>query len=198
MTAQSLQQLSIKEYVELEQSTQTKYEYHNGEVFALAGGTINHSLLCGSIYGELRHQLKAKNKDCLAFTSEMKLNIAHSKSYVYPDAMVVCGEYKIGADYKHAITNPVLIVEVLSKSSADYDRGDKFYKYRTIDSFQEYLLIEQDKPQVELFYRKKDAHTWQIDRFEGLDAVFPLQSLSIEISMNALYDKVKFAKDDVA
>ena len=194
MIAQSIQKLSVEEYVDLEQSTQTKYEYHNGEVFALAGGTINHSILCARIHSQLSHQLIAKKSDCETFTSEMKLNIEHSNSYVYPDAMVVCGEFKVGVQLKDAISNPVLIVEVLSKSSADYDRGDKFHKYRTINSFQEYLLIEQDKPVVELFYRKKDTGTWQIDRFEGLERSFLLQSLSIEIDMNALYKKIEFEK----
>lgn len=98
--------------------------------------------------------------------------------YFYPDAMVVSGDFKQPKGFKDAITNPVLIVEVLSKSSAEYDRGEKFHKYQRINSFEEYVLIAQDKPVVETFYRKKKTKTWQIDRYESLETTFQLHSIS--------------------
>ena len=192
MTVQRKQKLTVEEYVELEQSTDTKYEYHNGEVFALAGGSINHSVLCTNISGELRSIIKSKKKDCFAFNSEMKLNIEAYKNYLYPDAMVVCGEFKHPENFKDAITNPIIIVEVLSKSTAAYDRGEKFHKYRSIKSFQEYLLISQDKPLVEVYYRKPNTDTWQFNSYKGLEASFQLQSLQIEIEIKELYNKVNF------
>jgi len=196
MTAKRIQKLSVEAYINLEESGQTKYEFHNGEVFALAGGSINHALLCGNVFGELRNQLKSNAKDCVALNSEMKLNIEAFDSFVYPDAMVVCGEFKRGITYKESISNPVLIVEVLSKSTVEYDKGDKFFKYRSIIGFQEYVLIEQDKPVVEIYYRGKETDKWKIDRYEGLETTFQLQSIAIEIEMSALYDKVKFEKLD--
>jgi len=143
----------------------------------VAGGSINHALLCGNIFGELRNQLKSNAKDCVALNSEMKLNIEVFDSYVYPDAVVVCGEFKRGASYKESISNPTVIVEVLSKST-------------------EYVLIEQDKPVVEIYYRGKDTDAWKIDRFEGLEATIQLQSISIEIEMQVLYEGVKFEKGE--
>jgi len=192
MTAQRIKKLTVEEYVELEQSTNTKYEYHDGEVFALAGGSFNHSVLCSEIHLQLGTLLAKNGDNCFAFTSEMKLNIKKYNEYFYPDAMVVCGELVQSPQFKDAISNPVLIVEVLSEGTAEYDRGEKFHKYRNIKTFQEYVLIAQDKPVVEIFYRKKNANSWQIDRYVGLETSFQLQSISIEILMKALYDKIKF------
>jgi len=193
MTAQRIKKLTLEEYVELERSTNTKYEYHNGEVFALAGGTINHSILCSRINFHLGTKLNESKKDCEVFNSEMKLSLAaYNYGYVYPDAMVVCGEFKQASNFKDAITNPILIVEVLSKNSVAYDKGEKFHKYRSIKSFQEYLLISQDKPLVEVYYRKPNTDTWQINSYKGLEASFQLQSLQIEIEMKELYNKVIF------
>jgi len=191
MTAQRQKKLTVEEYVELERSTNTKYEYHNGEVFALAGGSFNHSILCSRIHSMLDRRLQKEKINCEALTSEMKLRIEKHEKYFYPDAMVVCGDFKQPKDFKDAITNPVLIVEVLSDSSAEYDRGEKFHQYSSIKTFQEYVLIAQDKPVVETFYRKKNTKTWQIDRYEGLETAFQLQSLSIEI---LIYDRTTHQK----
>jgi len=196
MTAQRIKKLTVEEYVELERSTNTKYEYHNGEVFAMAGASINHNRLCGNIYVELRYQLKLKKSRCETFNSDTKINLqAYNNKYLYPDAMVVCGNIKQPENFKDAITNPTLIVEVLSESTADYDRGEKFYKYGSIKTFQEYVLVAQDKPVVEIFYRKPGTETWEINRYEGLETTFNLQSLKIEIEMKALYERIVFEDD---
>lgn len=195
MTAQRKQKLTVKEYVELETTTNTKHEYHNGEVFALAGGSFNHSVLCSRIFGELRDGLLSKNKDCEAFTSEMKLKFEAYDSYAYPDAMVVCGDIKRAEQLKDAVTNPILIVEVLSEGTAAYDRGEKFDKYKSIQNFQEYVLIAQDKPVVEVYYCKPNTNTWQIERYEGLANTISLQSLSIKILMKQLYNNIKFEEE---
>ena len=185
MEAYKFPKLSVEEYIQRERESDTKYEYHNGEVYALAGGTLNHTKLCGNIYAELRSKLK--NLNCNPYTSEAKLSIKNKNTFVYPDSIVVCGEIKTSEKDKNAITNPTLIVEVLSKSTAHYDRGDKFHLYRQIPSLQEYVLIEQVKPVVEIYYRKERNDIWQISRIEGLDQAIKLQSLDIEISMSKLY-----------
>jgi len=195
MTAQRIKKLTVEEYVELERSTNTKYEYHDGEVFALAGDSFNHALLCSSIFGELREQLKSKKKNCFAFTSEIKLQIEKFNKYSYPDSMVVCGDFQHPENFEDAITNPTLIVEVLSDSTEAYDRGEKFKKYQSLPSFMEYVLISQYKPMVEVFYRESNSNIWQINYYEGLEATFKLQSLSIEITMEALYERVVFKEE---
>ncbi len=192
MKAHKIPKLTVEEYINQEKESGNKYEFHNGKIYALAGGTLNHGLLCGNIYAELRGALKNNKSKCKPFTSEVKLNIGSENSFVYPDSMVICGDIEIADTDKNSVKNPVLIVEVLSKSTALYDRGDKFYLYRQIPSLQEYVLIEQDKPLVEVFYKKPKSDLWRISRFEGLDTKIKLQSLNIEINMTDLYYDIEF------
>ncbi len=184
---------SIQEYRELEQQSDIKYEYHDGELFALAGGTLNHGLLSGNIYSEIRAGLATAGKGCKALNSEVKLAIETVNSFVYPDAMVVCGEVQTSQHDANAVISPILIVEVLSKSTADYDRGDKFHLYRQIPGLQEYVLVEQSRAQVELFYKRPQTDLWQITRTEGFDSELYLQSLDLKIPMKDLYFDVNFS-----
>jgi len=146
MKAHNLPILSFDEYLKQEAESNQKYEYHDGKIFALAGGTVNHGKICGNIYSELRNQLKTKQSNCPPFNSDVKLFIKQSNSYVYPDTMVICEDDNVGEskNNEHSVSNPKIIIEVLSKSTSGYDRGDKFYLYRQIPSFEEYVLIEQD------------------------------------------------------
>ena len=167
MHKEKLNNLSIKEYITLEQDTDTKYEYHDGSIYALAGGTLNHGLICGNIFGEIRGALKKSTKECKVMNSEIKLYIPTKNTFLYPDTMVVCGKMEISKVESNAITNPILIVEVLSKTTASYDRGDKFYLYRQLESLQEYILIEQEKPLIEIYKRESDL--WKITRISGIE-----------------------------
>lgn len=191
MKAQKLPNITVAEYIAQEQATGTKYEYHNGKIFALAGGSINHGLLCGNIYSELRNELKRKKSNCKPLTSEIKLNIEDQNIYVYPDTMVVCGGIEKSVKEENSVVNPILIVEVLSKSTANYDRGDKFFLYKQISTLQEYVLIEQDKAQVDVFYKKPGSDLWRISRFEGLETAIKFQSIDVEIKMSELYFEVE-------
>ena len=183
--------LSIKDYLDYEDSSQNKHEYEKGEILAMSGGTINHGILCGNAYNELREGIRKSKIKCNTIGSEVRIHIKKTNSIVYPDAMVICGEIEVSEDDKDAITNPVLVVEVLSKSTGDYDRGDKFYKYRQLDSFKEYILIDQEKPVVETYY-KKDDNSWEILRVEGLDKMLDIKSIGIQIKMALLYEGVNW------
>ncbi len=197
MKAHKLPKLTVEQYIQQESESDTKYEFHNGEIFALAGGTINHGLLCANIYSEIRNELRNKNSECKPLSSEIKLHVKNNKtnSFLYPDTMVVCGDLETSETYKEAITNPRLIVEVLSKSTANYDRGDKFHIYRQIPSLQEYVLIEQDKYVVDVHYKNPKSDLWRIARIEGAESSITFQSLDITIDMKDLFFDVKF--DDV-
>ena len=188
MNAHKLTNVTIEEYLEIEKETQTKYEYHDGSIYALAGGTLNHGIICGNIFGELRSGLKGTT--CKSINSEVKLHIRSENRFVYPDAMVICGEIQTSEKENNAVTNPKVIVEVLSKSTASYDRGDKFHMYRQIESLEEYVLIEQEKPLVEIYKRKGDL--WQITRVEGIEKEIHLTSLNLKIQLQDIYDDVKF------
>lgn len=187
MKALKLPDLTFAEYIQQEIESDTKYEYHDGKIYAGAGGTLNHGKICGNVYAELRSKLKGKASNCLPFNSEIKLHIAKTGSYVYPDAMVICGDVETPENNEHAVTNPVLIIEVLSKSTAEYDRGDKFYFYRQIPGFREYVLIEQDRHIVDVHFKAAQTNMWRITRYQGLDAVVKLRSIGVEMGMEDLY-----------
>lgn len=187
MDAVSVKKLSFEDYIRLEQETNTKYEYHNGEVFAMAGGTTDHSTISGNIFSDTDTALEKRSSSCRPFNSDTKLQFFNSDKYVYPDMMVVCDEEDIE---EQSVSNPIIVVEVLSDSTAKYDRGDKFHFYRSIASLQTYILIAQDKAQVEVFERKGDF--WKISRIEGLDETLRLEAIDIEIPLTRIYRNVRF------
>ncbi len=191
MKAHKIPHLSVAEYIKQEIETNTKHEYHNGKIYALAGGTLNHGLISGNIFSKMMSKLENKNSPCVPFNSDIKLYIEHSNSYVYPDSMVVCGDFENSEEDENSIVNPVLIVEVLSKSTAEYDRGDKFYLYRQIPTFKEYVLIEQKKHVVDVHFKSEFSDLWKIVRYQGLDKIIQLQSIGIEVSMKELYHRTK-------
>lgn len=192
MKVPKLPKLTVEEYMQHEIETGQKYEYHNGDIYALAGGSLEHALLVGNIYSELRNGLRAKKSNCKPITSEAKLHIERQNKYVYPDSMVICGEVERAEGNKNAVCNPVLIVEVLSESTSEYDRGDKFYFYRQIPTLQEYVLIEQNRYVVEVYSKKEKSDLWKISRYEGPEQSIILQSLDIEIKMSDLYFDIDF------
>ncbi len=181
---------SISQYLALEADADFKHEYEQGKVLAMTGGPINHGILCGNIYNELRQGLSGNKGDCKAFGSEIRIHIEKAEAIVYPDAMVVCSDLLISSSDPEAVTNPALVAEVLSASTESYDRGNKFFKYRQLDSLREYLLIAQDLPMVETFYRKAD-NVWEITRFSGLEATLSLKSIGLEIPLQSLYVNVR-------
>lgn len=196
MKAHQLSGCTVEEYRQLEIENDRKYEYHNGEIFALAGGSISHGLLCGNIYAEIRSALKQKKSPCKPVNSEIKLNVRFGKtnSFLYPDTMVIFGDFESAEQDENAVMNPVLIVEVLAKSTAEYDRGDKFYLYRQIEHLQEYVLIEQDKYIVDVYSKNPQSDLWRISRVEGIESAVTLQSIGITIPMRELYFDIELPK----
>jgi Uma2 family endonuclease len=183
--------LSLADYLALERCGDTRYEYHFGSVYARAGGTIRHTLISGNAFNSTKNALRGKKRDCLTFNSEIKIEITPGGRYVYPDAAVACPPLQESEQLTGAITNPILLIEVLSEHSEGYDRGDKFKYYRTLPSLQEYLLIAQDKPAVTLYRRGKGSDLFRIIDVEGLDATLTLQSLGINLSLSDLSEAVE-------
>ncbi len=190
MDAQRLPQLSLSEYVKLEEETGIRYEFHDGYVFAMAGGSINHGLISTRLIVLIGMGLLGAKRSCTVINNDVKLAIAVKNRYLYPDLSVVCGDIERSNDLREAIGNPILIVEVLSKSTAAYDRGDKLYLYRQLPSLQEYLIVEQDKPHVDLYQR--DGDTWRITTITGLSSRLKLDSIEIELALADIYDKITF------
>lgn len=142
---------TLAEYLELEASSQVRYEYKDGYVWAMSGGTHSHGKIVNNVNAELNLALRDQD-GCESYSGDVKITIDEVKANYYPDATVVCGEIKPSDKDPHSITNPILLVEVLSKSTEAFDRGEKFIDYRHLPTFTEYLLIAQDRPIVEVFY----------------------------------------------
>jgi Uma2 family endonuclease len=188
--------ITEEEYLEFERAAFEKHEYFNGEIYQMAGASNEHNLIGGNVYASLHSQVK--KRDCRAYQNDMRLLIEETGLYTYPDIMVVCGKPDI-KKYKglDSIKNPVLIVEVLSASTADYDKGAKFDHYRTIESLKEYVLVWQDKKRVAR-YTKQDDGSWVLRDFIGEEAEINLSAIECSLTMDDIYDKVEFAEESAA
>ena len=191
MNVNKLKNLTVAEYLALEKAWDTKYEYHDGQVVAMADEIGEHRLISGNAYAEMKFGLRKSNSDYIAMNDDVKLYIESSNKYLYPDAAVVYGELERIDNYTDSINNPTVVIEVLSKSTESYDRGDKFFIYQKIDSVKEYILINQYKPEADIFVRQQSG-SWDINRIEGLDKQLEIGSLGLSISMKDIYYKVVF------
>lgn len=177
-----------EEYLALERKADYKSEYFKGEIFAMAGASPEHVLIVTNVVSELRGQLK--KSPCTVYSTDLRLRINPAGLYTYPDIMVACDKPKFADDQKDTLINPTLIIEVLSDSTKDYDRGDKFEQYRTIVSFSEYLLIAQDKFHVEHFI-KQSANTWLLSETNRKQDSITLSSVTCVLPLMEIYDKLE-------
>ena len=177
------------EYFALEESTQLRYKYCNGEVIAMPGGTPNHNKLTLLFIALLMGKLKGQPYE--VFGADLRLWIPRRNTYNYPGVMVVTKPVELQTGRKDTVTNPILIAEVLSNSTKNDDHSEKFIDYRTIPSFQEYLLIDQYQPHVEQ-YIKQGANQWLMVEYDRLEDIVLLSSLGIEISLYELYENIEF------
>lgn len=193
MTALPKKKYTLKEYLELDKNSEERYEYFEGEVFAMAGGSPNHARISGNAYSAI--QAKLRGGRCEAFNSEMRIKVPTALPYRYPDASVVCGEAIFDEiDGQQMLVNPVLIVEVLSPSTAAYDLVDKFAAYQSIDTFREYLLISQDSPHI-IQHVKQSTRRWLRIEIEGMESEVKLESVDVTLALIELYERVDFQAD---
>lgn len=178
---------SVKAYLALEETATEKSEFYDGVIYAMAGGLFNHDMISGNVYAAL-HGF-ARTGSCIAFTSNMKLRIEAHNLYLYPDAMLICGAPKFEKNRTDVVLNPLLLVEVLSKSTEHYDRGKKFEYYRSLPTFQEYLLIDQERVYVEHYHRLHIGR-WEYAILTNLAETIKLQSVTLEIPVHLLYEQV--------
>lgn len=184
MGEKALTRLTMSEYLAFEAGADIRHEFHQGEIFAMAGGTKNHGKIGSNIITELT--LIERKKGCTTYNGDVKVRIEASDRFVYPEASVVCGTVETSIHDENSLTNPILIAEVLSDTTEAYDRGAKFRLYQQLPSFKEYLLIDQHRPVVTIYYRR-DEKIWEMREVIGLDHTIYLQSLEAEITMADLY-----------
>jgi Uma2 family endonuclease len=185
---------TVEEYLRMEQASESRHEFHDGEVLAMSGGSLEHSIIVTNVSAALHAALVGS--PCLVLDSNLKVGIVKTRRFVYPDVHVNCDgpQFDPRDPSRQTVTNPRLVVEVLSPSTEAYDRGGKFNLYRELTSFQEYVLIAQDQPSVETFFRQADG-TWLFTPYAGLDAVAKLRSLNLELRLSDAYARVEFPKD---
>ena len=190
MVTQPVPDYRFEDYLAVErESIDVKHEYVAGQVYAMTGGSYEHSLIAANVTSELRQRLKGS--PCRVLTSDMRIRIETANVCVYPDVSVLCGEPRFHDDRRDVLTNPVLIAEVLSPSTEGYDRGGKFARYRRLPSLRHYLLIAQDRVSVDVFTRQPDDR-WVLDAYADLDAVIELETPDCRLSVREIYDRVVF------
>ncbi len=190
MSSQVKTRMSVEEYLAIERKATCKSEYCNGEMFAMSGASRRHNLIAVNIAATLHARLK--DRPCEIYTSDMRVKVSRTGLYTYPDVVVACGEPAFEDAEVDILLNPILLFEVLSKSTEDYDSGRKFKHYRTLASLREYLLVAQDRYHVMHYTRQSDI-TWLFSETFDISDQVPLSSLDCAIALSEIYAKVRLS-----
>lgn len=189
MSVQPQPRITPEEYLTLERKSLTKSEYLNGEIFAMSGFSREHNLICVNVSSVFHSQLR--QRPCETYAGDMRVKVSPTGLYTYPDVVVVCDEPQFEDAQVDTLLNPTLIVEVLSPSTEDYDRGTKFEHYRTLPSLQGYLLVSQDKIHIVHYIRQADA-TWVLSETSRQEDHLRLPSIDCDLAVADIYAKVSF------
>jgi Uma2 family endonuclease len=193
MSAQAQPRLTPEQYLELERAAEFRHEYYNGRMYAMPGGTFPHVVVIGNLSRELGNALK--KRPCVVATSDLRVRVSANGLYTYSDIAVVCGPPKLLDGHKDTLLNPILIAEVLSPSTEAYDRGFKFAQYRTLESLQEYALVSQTEPRVEVF-RRQSSGDWLLSEAVGLEAVCRFESVNSIVALSEIYANITFGGEE--
>jgi Uma2 family endonuclease len=189
--------ITPEEYLELERKAEFKSEYLNGEIFAMAGASPRHVLIHVLIMDNLVIELGAqlKGKSCRVFSSDLRVKIPVTGLYTYPDVVILCDKPQYDDKQKDTVTNPTVIIEILSKSTKDYDRGEKFEHYRSIESFTDYVLVAQDKFHVEHFAKQADG-SWLLKETNNLEDSIKIDSINCGLKLMDIYANYDFVDQE--
>lgn len=187
---------SETDYLQMEEKAEYKSEYFRGEVFMMAGGTPNHNRIKENLSRVVGNALMER-RECRSYSSDQRVHIPENSLFTYPDIVVVCGKVEYSEKDKNSITNPTIIIEVLSKGTEAYDRGDKFHLYRDIESLQEYILVNSLKVGIEIFHRI-DETDWALSKSQSaykLTDIIQIDSIDLTILLSDLYDRTDNVKE---
>ncbi len=189
LPAKDKKRYTAEEYFELERQAEYKSEFVDGEIFAFAGASEPHNLVTTNLTIALGSQLVGK--PCKLYPGDMRVQLAKSTRYFYPDVVIVCGEAEFVSGTRDTLVNPTFVVEILSPSTKNYGRGEEFRRYRTLNSLQTYVLVSQHEPLVEVFERQEDER-WMFSELSALDSMISFPSIRCELLLEKVYDKVDF------
>lgn len=181
---------TVDEYLKVEARSGERYEFYNGNIIPMPGGTISHSRICRNVLTELDLILKSKSGFEI-FGSDQKIYLPEYHYYLYPDAVVVAETPVVAEEMASAIINPLLIIEILSPSTENYDRDQKFIEYRSLPSFREYAVVRQNAPEVLTFYREQ-PDTWKEKMTRGIEQSVHFRSIGVDLALQLIYRNIEF------
>jgi Uma2 family endonuclease len=192
MTAQANIRLTVGEYFHHDQRSQDKLEYFHGTIVAQAGATARHNAIVTNVIGHLFPQLRSQ--DCRIYPSDLRIQAIDQHVYTYPDITIVCGQPHFLEPSEITLINPTIIMEILSPSTDAKDRNEKLIYYRSINSLQEYILIDQNTPYVQR-YTRQTAHFWYVHLTDTLKEIITLDAVGVTLPMEAIYDRIVFPSE---
>jgi Uma2 family endonuclease len=193
MSFQPKHRYSVDDYLALDRAADYRSEYVAGEVFAMGGASSRHVLIATNTAGELRNRLR--NTNCQVYSSDLRIQADRGNAFHYPDVAVVCGRPEYRDPQNDTVTNPLLIVEVLSRSTRNYDRGDKFASYRRLASLREYILIAQEPCHIE-HYVRMGGGIWEFSEMDDCRGSLVIPTLEIAIPLEEIYAKVELLEPE--
>ncbi len=185
--AYSNQKISIEEYLEMENTSMEKHEYYKGEIFAMSGAKVPHVMISDNILTVLKQKLKGKS--CKPFGSDLRIHIEVNTLFTYPDISIICGEIITLDNDDYNVLNPAIIIEVLSKSTKNYDRGEKFKLYRDIPTLKEYILADSESIHLEVFRLNENNH-WELEEYNAVENFLFIKAIDEKIGISEIYEGV--------
>ncbi|MCU0358531.1 MAG: Uma2 family endonuclease [Cyclobacteriaceae bacterium] len=179
---------TVEEYLEFEKSSPEKHEFFRGEIFLMSGAGPRHNVIFSNLFGELAQRLKGK--PCRPYGSDQRIYVEQNTLFTYPDISIICGEIVASAPDEETAVNPVVLIEILSPSTRNYDKGDKFKLYRGIPTLKEYILVDSEAIAVEI-YRINERNHWELEECTALENQLMIPSLSISIPLADIYEGSK-------
>src|SRR4030095_16927104 len=177
--------VTVEEYLQMEEAAEQKHEYYRAEIFAVSGAGVDHNIIAGNIFSEVKQRLKGKT--CRHFNNDQLIHIYQNSLFTYPDISIVCGQIMTLDDDNWNLLNPTAIVEILSPSTKNYDRGGKFKLYREIPTLKEYILVDSEQISVEAF-RINDSGHWELEEYrQAGDSLF-IKSIQLLIPVAEIYE----------
>ena len=184
------QKISIEDYLMMENASLEKHEYYQGEVFAMAGAKVQHNKISKNLFGTLFGKLKGKR--CQPYGSDQRIHIPANTLFTYPDISIICGDIVTLNDDEYNALNPSVIIEVLSKSSKNYDRGEKFKLYRDITTLNEYILVDSETVHIEIFRLNANNH-WELEEYKDLDGSILIKTIDESLLVAEIYENVEIS-----
>jgi Uma2 family endonuclease len=179
--------ITPEEYLALDRQAEVKSEYYAGQIIAFAGASKQHNLIVANVLAGIHRQLV--DRPCNVYPSDMRVRVSKTGTYAYPDIVVTCGEEQFADENSDILLNPIVLIEVLSESTANYDRGDKFDQYRRIESLREYILVSQEPYRADQYIRQNDTQ-WLLTEFHRVEDVIRLSSINCELALKEIYAKI--------